>query len=70
MQETALVDVNDLDRVRKALDGGARVLLVETLSNPLLRVADLPRLAELAGARDCLLVVDNTFATPVLTRPL
>jgi cystathionine beta-lyase/cystathionine gamma-synthase len=68
--ETALVDVNDLGWVRKALDGGARVLLVETLSNPLLRIADLPRLAELAGARDCLLVVDNTFATPVLTRPL
>jgi cystathionine gamma-synthase len=43
---------------------------VETPSNPLLRIADIAALAELAHARDALLVVDNTFATPYLQRPL
>ncbi len=45
-------------------------LLVETISNPLLKVADLPRLAELAHAHRAAFIVDNTFATPVLCRPL
>jgi cystathionine gamma-synthase len=43
---------------------------VETISNPLLRVADLPALIQLAHEANCSLVVDNTFATPVLVRPL
>jgi cystathionine gamma-synthase len=43
---------------------------VETPSNPLLRIADIAALAELAHGRDALLVVDNTFATPYLQRPL
>jgi len=45
-------------------------LLVETISNPLLRVAPLDRLAELAREAGAALVVDNTFATPLLVRPL
>ena len=68
--KTAFVDTNDLDAVREALKTPTRLLLVETVSNPLLRVADLPALAEIAHAAGTLLVVDNTFATPVLTRPL
>ncbi|TGE17581.1 trans-sulfuration enzyme family protein [Hymenobacter elongatus] len=47
-----------------------RLLLAETISNPLLRVADLRRLAEECHLQGLKLVVDNTFATPVLTRPL
>jgi cystathionine beta-lyase/cystathionine gamma-synthase len=68
--ETMFVDTNDLEEVEHALDRPARIVLVETVSNPLLRVADLPALARLAHERDALLVVDNTFATPALTRPL
>jgi cystathionine beta-lyase/cystathionine gamma-synthase len=68
--ETAFVDTDDLDAVRRALQAPARLLLVETLSNPMLRVADLPALAGLARERGCPLAVDNTFATPVLARPL
>jgi cystathionine beta-lyase/cystathionine gamma-synthase len=68
--QASFVDTNNLDEVRQALQQPAKVLFVETMSNPLLRVADVPRLAELAHERDCLLVVDNTFATPVLLRPL
>jgi cystathionine beta-lyase/cystathionine gamma-synthase len=68
--QTTLVDTSDLDQVEKALQTPARLLVVETLSNPLLRVADLERLARLAHARQALLLVDNTFATPELVRPL
>jgi cystathionine gamma-synthase len=68
--QTTLVDAGDLEEVGKALAQPAKVLFVETMSNPLLRLCDLDRLAELAHGRGCCLVVDNTFATPVLTRPL
>src|SRR5262249_37950404 len=56
--------------VRAALSEPARVLLVETMSNPLLRLADLEELGRLAHEQDCLFLVDNTFATPAVTRPL
>ena len=68
--ESAFVDVNDLQAVEKALARPTRLMLVETLSNPLLRVCDVSALASLAHDRGARLVVDNTFATPVLTRPL
>ncbi len=64
------VDPGDLAAVARALETPAKLLFVETVSNPLLAVADLDALAELAHARGCLFVVDNTFATPVLCRPL
>jgi cystathionine beta-lyase/cystathionine gamma-synthase len=67
---SAFVDTSDLEQVRNALQTPTRLLFVETLSNPLLRVADLEALARLAHDAKCLLVVDNTFATPVLVRPL
>lgn len=67
---TEFTDVNDLDAVDRALDKPARLVLVETVSNPLLRVSDITALARLAHEREALLVVDNTFATPALTRPL
>ena len=68
---TTLVDTTDLAQVEEALRAGAtRLLLVETLSNPLLRLADVPALASLAHAHKCFLLVDNTFATPGLCRPL
>lgn len=67
---TTFVDTNDLQQVQSALRTPARLLFVETLSNPLLRVADLAALARLAHESNCLLAVDNTFATPILVRPL
>jgi cystathionine gamma-synthase len=67
---TDLVDCNDLAAVRAALATPAKVLFVETISNPLCRTVDLPALADLAHAAGTKLVVDNTFATPVLCRPL
>ena len=63
------VDVADLDGMTRALRDGADALLVEALSNPMLRVADLPRLAELAHAGGATAIVDATFASPVNVRP-
>jgi cystathionine beta-lyase/cystathionine gamma-synthase len=68
--QTAFVDTCDLDQVQAALDQPAKVVFVETMSNPLLRLVDLEALAKLTRERGCLLVVDNTFATPVLVQPL
>ncbi len=65
------VDVADLDTVVQVVDQVKPVaLLVETISNPLLKVADVPALAEIAHGAGALLIVDNTFATPCLCRPL
>ncbi len=70
------VDATDLVAVGAALAAAraaaapAVALLVETVSNPLLKLADLPRLADLTHAAGAALIVDNTFATPYLCRPL
>jgi cystathionine gamma-synthase len=64
------VDLRDLAAVEHALTGGPSVLWAETPTNPLLRVADLTRLAGLAAAADAPMVVDNTVATGLLQRPL
>jgi cystathionine beta-lyase/cystathionine gamma-synthase len=62
-------DVWDLDRIA-ALLPGAKLLYCETIGNPRIRIADIPALAELASSVGVPLVVDNTFASPVLCRPL
>ena len=68
---TRMVDVSDLAAVEAALnESNPSVLLVETISNPLLKVADIPALARLAHSHGAQLLVDNTFATPCLFRPL
>ncbi|MFQ1001539.1 cystathionine gamma-synthase [Modestobacter sp. SSW1-42] len=65
------VDLNDLDAVREAVaPETTRVLWCETPSNPLLNIADIATLAEIAHAAGTLLVVDNTFASPYLQQPL
>ena len=64
-----LVDATDPGSVEGALRG-ASLVLVESLGNPLLTVADLPQWAEVAHQQGALLVVDNTFATPLLMQPL
>ncbi|MGC8781894.1 MAG: trans-sulfuration enzyme family protein [Anaerolineae bacterium] len=65
------VDVTDLSSVAKTVAETQPVaLLCETISNPLLKLADVPRLAEIAHRGGAALIVDNTFATPYLFRPL
>jgi len=63
------VDATDLDAVAGAITPRTKVVYVETMSNPTLRVVDLPRLAELAHAHGAKLVVDNTFC-PMVVSPL
>jgi cystathionine gamma-synthase len=67
--EIRFVDMNDLDAVRRAVDGSSLVLL-ETITNPLCEVSDLEAIVGLARGRGVPVLVDNTFATPVLCRPL
>jgi cystathionine gamma-synthase/methionine-gamma-lyase len=69
--ETEYVDVFDLDAVQAALTGaGARALYWESIANPLLQVPDSVRLAAAARAHRVTSIVDNTFASPYLFRPL
>ncbi len=63
------VDLTDLEATRRALPG-AGLLLAETITNPLCRVADLDAVCSLAAAASVPVLVDNTFASPVLCRPL
>jgi cystathionine beta-lyase/cystathionine gamma-synthase len=62
-------DVSDLDAIRAACSG-AKLLYCETIGNPIVQVADLPSLGEIAAEAGIPLVVDNTFASPILCRPL
>lgn len=64
------VDANNLDEVKAAMRPNTKVVYCETVSNPLMEVADLVALASIAHGGGAMLAVDNTFASPVLCRPL
>ena len=66
---TTLADPGDVEAVAAAIRPETRLVLVEVVSNPTLRVADLDSLADLCKARGVLLAVDNTFTTPKSIRP-
>ena len=68
--EVTTVDTTDPDAVRSACAGGVALLWVESPSNPRMRISDLAELAGIAHAHGARLACDNTFATPVLQRPL
>lgn len=63
-------DLNDLDAVRAALRPNTRMIWAETPTNPLLKVVDLQKLGAFARKHGLLLVVDNTFCSPMIQRPL
>lgn len=65
----SFIDMTDLDAVRNALREPARLVWLETPSNPLIAVTDLRAVAHLARQHGALVAVDNTWATPVLQRP-
>ncbi len=64
------VDMSDLEAVRKAVREETRVLWVETPTNPFLRIVDIAAVAEVAHEAGAWCVVDNTFASPYLQRPV
>lgn len=68
--DLTLVDVTDTDAVLREIASGAELLWLESPTNPLLEVADLPTLLAAASTAKVRSAVDNTFATPVLQRPL
>jgi cystathionine gamma-synthase/methionine-gamma-lyase len=69
--EVTFVDICDLGAVGDAISAKkAGCVLMETISNPLLRVGQIDRVAEMARSSGAALIVDNTFATPLLVRPL
>jgi len=68
--QTSLVDMTHLEQVRAAVQPNTRLILVETPSNPLLTITDIAAVAEIAHQAGALCAVDNTWATPILQRPL
>ena len=68
--EATFVDMADLEQVRRALRPSTRVVFVETPSNPLLKITDIEAVAQVAHEQGVLCVCDNTWATPVLQKPL
>ena len=68
--ETVMVDMTDLDAVRKAVTPGTRLVHIETPDNPTVGVTDIAAVAEIAHQNGALLSVDNTFASPFNQKPL
>ena len=64
------VDMSDLDKVEQAIRPETKLLWVETPTNPLVRVVDIDTLVSLGHTHNATVAVDNTFATPILQRPL
>jgi cystathionine gamma-synthase/methionine-gamma-lyase len=67
---TTFVDMTDLPAVERALGDGASVVYLETISNPLVKVLDLDALVTVAQRTGAKTIVDNTFASPYLLRPI
>jgi len=68
--DVTVTDMTDLACVERAFRPSTRLVWLETPSNPLLRIVDIEALARLAHSRSAICVVDNTWGTPVLQRPL
>jgi OAH/OAS sulfhydrylase len=67
---TSFVDIHDLDEVKAAINDNTRAIFIETLGNPNSDIPDIEALAELAHSHSIPLVIDNTFGTPYLIRPI
>jgi len=63
-------DTSDLEKVAAAITPNTKLIWLETPTNPTLKISDISAIAKIAKANNCLLCVDNTFATPVLQQPL
>jgi cysteine-S-conjugate beta-lyase len=64
------VDTTDLDKVEAAITSRTKLVLIETPTNPLLKISDIESLATIAHSRSALLAVDNSMLSPCLQRPL
>ncbi|MCR5166406.1 MAG: aminotransferase class I/II-fold pyridoxal phosphate-dependent enzyme [Oscillospiraceae bacterium] len=68
--DTTFVDIHDLDEVKAAIKPNTKALFIETLGNPNSDIPDIDALAEIAHSNGIPLVIDNTFGTPYLIRPI
>ena len=68
--QSSYVATSDLEQVRSALRPETKIVYIETPANPTMEVSDIQAIADLAHAYGCLVVVDNTFASPYLQTPL
>jgi cystathionine gamma-lyase/homocysteine desulfhydrase len=68
--DVTFVNTGDLDAVRDAVKENTKALFLETPSNPLLKVSDIPAIAQVCKEKELLLIVDNTFMTPYWQNPL
>lgn len=68
--DTKFVDFRDFDAVEKAIDDNTKALFCETLANPALIVTDIEKIANIAHKHGLPLIIDSTFATPYLCRPI
>ncbi len=68
--EFSFVDLSDLDATAAAFQDNTRMVWIETPTNPLLKIVDIAAVVEVAKQHGAIVVVDNTFATPCLQRPL
>lgn len=68
--EFSFVDMTDINEVKRAATDDAKLLWIETPTNPLLRIVDIEELTSFADDNDMLSLVDNTFASPYLQQPL
>lgn len=68
--ETSRVEILDVENVEKAMRPNTKVVYLEALSNPQLKLANLPAIAEIAHKHGCKFIVDNTFLSPIVMKPL
>lgn len=68
--KTTFVNIHDLNEVKAAIQPNTKAIYIETLGNPNSDIADIETLAEIAHANKIPLVIDNTFGTPYLIRPI
>ena len=66
----SFVDMTDMNNIENAITENTKLIWIETPTNPLLRVVDIKAITDVAKSHDILTVVDNTFASPYLQRPL
>jgi len=66
----SITDTSDEEAFKKEITGDAKAVIIESPANPLLTVTDIERIAQIAHEKGLLVIVDNTFMTPYLQRPL
>lgn len=68
--EFSFIDMTDIDLVKRTIQTNTKMIWIETPTNPLLRVVDLKKLIQISKSHQILSIVDNTFASPYLQRPI